>query len=447
MESNNTRFALTVLLLSAVVMVASASADSGYGKSQLEGYMKPKPATPKEHTGYEKPDPKVPTKSVLPKEEHGAYEKTIPKIPTKPVIPKEEHGAYEKPKSKLPTKPVIPKVEHGAYEKGYPKLPTKPVIPKEEHEAYEKTGPKLPTKPVIPKQDPKSYEKSYPKMPTTQKPLVPKVPEHRKNIAVQGLIYCKYGSKLLPLQGATARVTCLAVHKNGYESAPFSFSSCPANEKGYFLAKIPSSTLVKDDLWEITECKAFLENSPWTSCKVPEDTNGGIKGARLTFSRHLNSNGYCLSSVGCYCVTVTTSPYCHQWHGSGCHVSVVIELVVGLRLMALSRKFLLSIVPTAGIMNLNDRLKVYVDDQTAVKEDNPPTQLMKKEGKHTEDELVKKHEIPLVQSIEDSEKDVTLTNEVIECMQEEPTPEAKRSVTRRLKKIWRKITRFYAKIG
>ncbi|KAF5820337.1 hypothetical protein HanXRQr2_Chr01g0001081 [Helianthus annuus] len=229
-----------------MVLFASVSADGGYGKSQLEGYMPPKPATPKEQTGYEKPNPKLPTK---------------PKMPTKPVVPKEEHGAYEKPK------------------------------------------PKLPTKPEVPKYDQKSYQNNYPKVPTTKKPLVPKVPEHPKNIAVQGLIYCKYGSKLLPIQGATARVTCLAVHKNGYESAPFSFSSCPADKKGYFLAKLPSSMLVKDDLWEITECKAFLENSPWTSCNVPEDTNGGIKGVRVTFSRHLNSSGFCLSSVGPFIYT------------------------------------------------------------------------------------------------------------------------------------------------
>ncbi|KAI3682766.1 hypothetical protein L1987_83000 [Smallanthus sonchifolius] len=52
-------------------------------------------------------------------------------------------------------------------------------------------------------------------------------------------------------------------------------------------------------------------------------------------------------------------------------------------------------------------------------------ELMNKEGKHTEDELVKKHEIPLVQSIEDSQKDVSLKNELIGCMQEELTPEAK----------------------
>ncbi|KAM0050621.1 hypothetical protein Hdeb2414_s0007g00226051 [Helianthus debilis subsp. tardiflorus] len=290
MESKGARFASIVLLSLAVVLFASVSADGGYGKSQLEGYMPPKPATPKEQTGYEKPNPKLPT---------------MPKMPTKPVVPKEEHGAYEKPKPKLPTKPEVPKYDQKSYQDNYPKVPTtkKPLVRKEEQGAYEKPKPKLPTKPEVPKYDQESYQNNYSKVPTTKKPLVPKVPEHPKNIAVQGVIYCKYGSKLLPIQGATARVTCLAVHKNGYESAPFSFSSCPADEKGYFLAKLPSSALVKDDLWEITECKAFLENSPWTSCNVPEDTNGGIKGVRVTFSRHLNSNGFCLSSVGPFIYT------------------------------------------------------------------------------------------------------------------------------------------------
>ncbi|KAJ0734958.1 hypothetical protein HanPI659440_Chr11g0426331 [Helianthus annuus] len=220
MEANTAWFGSILLLLSAFAMLASASADIGYGKSQLEGYVPPKTTTPKEHVAYEKPNPKVPTKPVTPKGEYVSYKKTDPKLSSKPVIP------------------------------------------------------------------------------THEKPLVPKVPKHPKNIAVQGLIYCINGSKLIPLKGATAKVTCLAVRKNGYGSTSFSFSSCPADEKGYFLAKIQSSKALKDDAWEITECKAFLEKSPWASCKVPEDINGGLTGARLTFSRHLNHDGYCLSSVG-----------------------------------------------------------------------------------------------------------------------------------------------------
>ncbi|XP_023762600.1 protein PELPK1 [Lactuca sativa] len=341
MEAITLKFASVVLFLSMITLFFVASADSSYGKPQLNEHLPPKPVIPKEeHGAYEKSNPKIPTKAVIPKEEFGAYKKSNPKVPTKPMIPKKEYGAdekinpkvptkpvipkdehigtYEKRNPKLPTKPVIPKEEHGAYGKGIPKIPTKPVItkaehgaygknnpklpkelviPKEEHGGYGKNNPKIPTpKPLIPKEEHGAYGKINPKIPTPEKPKLPKVSEHLTNIAVQGLIYCKYGSKLIPLKGATVRVTCLAVHKNGYESAPFSFSSCPTDVKGYFLAKISSSELLKNNLWEVTECKSFLENSPWPGCKVPEDTNGGITGAQLTFSRMLN--GYSLSSVG-----------------------------------------------------------------------------------------------------------------------------------------------------
>ncbi|KAL4588284.1 hypothetical protein LXL04_001167 [Taraxacum kok-saghyz] len=295
MKAMTSKYVLFLAMITLLVVVV-VSADSSYGKTQVEGLLPPKD----EHGAYKKSEPKIPTtttKPVIPtKEEHGGYKKSNPKIPTKPMIPKEEYGKSKKPKipaakpvipkldheKSSPKIPMIPKEEHGGYKKENPKTPTKPVIPKEEH----RLSPKIPTEPVIPKEEHGA----------NGKPVVPKVAEHPNNIAVQGLIYCKYGSKLIPLKGATVRVTCLGVHKNGHESAPFSFSSCPADVKGYFLAKIASSELLKQDLWEVKECKSFLENSPWTGCKVPEDTNGGITGAHLTFTRMLN--GYSLSSVG-----------------------------------------------------------------------------------------------------------------------------------------------------
>ncbi|KAJ0734959.1 hypothetical protein HanPI659440_Chr11g0426341 [Helianthus annuus] len=107
----------------------------------------------------------------------------------------------------------------------------------------------------------------------------------------------------------------------------------------------------------------------------------------------------------------------------------------------------------ACVMN---RLKEAVDDQTAAKEDAPPSQLINKEEKGkettqeveeqvtidgesanvemiTEHELVKKDEIPHVESVkedEDSEEDVMVKAELSSgvsssSMQEEPTPEAK----------------------
>ncbi|XP_071689236.1 protein SEED AND ROOT HAIR PROTECTIVE PROTEIN-like [Rutidosis leptorrhynchoides] len=126
---------------------------------------------------------------------------------------------------------------------------------------------------------------AYAVAPSTKHEIPYKVSEKEtpKPIAVQGLIYCKSGSKLIPLKGATARVTCLAKNHNGLELAPFSVSSCPADDKGYFLAKLspPSTNYVKKAKWELKDCKVFLEKSPMEQCKVPLDINGGIKGAHI----------------------------------------------------------------------------------------------------------------------------------------------------------------------
>ncbi|KAL3717641.1 hypothetical protein ACJRO7_009130 [Eucalyptus globulus] len=103
------------------------------------------------------------------------------------------------------------------------------------------------------------------------------------DIGIQGVIYCKSGSKLVPLQGARVRVTCLAVDKRGYETAPFCILSRPTDANGYFLATLSPSE-VEDD-WKLTHCKAFLEPSPSEICKVPTDVNKGITGARLSSYR------------------------------------------------------------------------------------------------------------------------------------------------------------------
>ncbi|XP_076908911.1 protein SEED AND ROOT HAIR PROTECTIVE PROTEIN-like [Bidens hawaiensis] len=107
-----------------------------------------------------------------------------------------------------------------------------------------------------------------------------------KPIAIQGLIYCKSGSELIPLKGATARVTCLARNHMGLELAPFSVSSCPADDMGYFLAKLspPVTKYFKNVKWELKECKAYLEKSPLEECKVPLDINGGVTGVHIISS-------------------------------------------------------------------------------------------------------------------------------------------------------------------
>ncbi|XP_057472737.1 proline-rich protein 3-like [Actinidia eriantha] len=123
---------------------------------------------------------------------------------------------------------------------------------------------------------------------------------------IQGLIYCKSGAKLIPLEGALARITCLAKDKNGYESAPFSVLSHPTDAKGYFLATVSPSEL--KDACKLTECKAFLEKSPLESCNVPTDVNNGIRGASLSPYHLLEDKNMKLSSVGPFVYTPKPKP-------------------------------------------------------------------------------------------------------------------------------------------
>ncbi|XP_059663463.1 protein SEED AND ROOT HAIR PROTECTIVE PROTEIN-like [Cornus florida] len=121
-------------------------------------------------------------------------------------------------------------------------------------------------------------------------------------IGIQGIIYCKSGSKLIPLQGAVARVTCLAVDQHGYKPAPITILSCPTDAKGYFLATLSPSQL------EVKECKAFLENSPLETCKVPTDINKGISGALLPSPQLLSDKHMKLFSVGPFVYTSKSKP-------------------------------------------------------------------------------------------------------------------------------------------
>ncbi|KAL5721381.1 hypothetical protein ACHQM5_005033 [Ranunculus cassubicifolius] len=124
--------------------------------------------------------------------------------------------------------------------------------------------------------------------PTVQKPI-----ETYKSVGVQGIIYCKSGTKVLPLQGAVARITCTAKNKNGYESDPFTVLSKPTDKKGYFLARLPiSSTVFK--------CKAFLHSSPCKTCNVATDINQGLSGSLVYSSYYhiLHDNKMKLYSVG-----------------------------------------------------------------------------------------------------------------------------------------------------
>ncbi|KAK9282569.1 hypothetical protein L1049_005490 [Liquidambar formosana] len=126
-------------------------------------------------------------------------------------------------------------------------------------------------------------------------------------MGIQGLVYCKSGPKLIPLEGAVARITCLAVDENGYEKAPFSIMSEASDKKGYFFATWSPSDELEDN-WKLAECKAFLEDSPLETCKVPTDVNEGISGAPLASYRLLNHNNMNLYSVGPFFYTSQPGP-------------------------------------------------------------------------------------------------------------------------------------------
>ncbi|XAR60480.1 hypothetical protein NMG60_11033881 [Bertholletia excelsa] len=138
------------------------------------------------------------------------------------------------------------------------------------------------------------------KKPETQVKLLPSV------LGIQGLIYCKSGSKLIPLQGAVAPVTCLATAPNGYESAPFSFLSSPTDSKGYFFSTVSRHEV--EDGRNLTGYKACLGKSPLEACKIPTDVNKGITGGLLSSYRILKDKNVKFYSAGPFLCTTETKP-------------------------------------------------------------------------------------------------------------------------------------------
>ncbi|KAB2022361.1 hypothetical protein ERO13_D07G187250v2, partial [Gossypium hirsutum] len=116
-------------------------------------------------------------------------------------------------------------------------------------------------------------------------------------IAIEGFILCKSGPKNNPKSaGGVARITCLAVDENGYQTAPFSILSKPVDSKGYYFATLYPNELNHNKL-KLAECKAFLEKSPLETCKVATDVNKGITGAPLSYRRLLDNKKMTLYSV------------------------------------------------------------------------------------------------------------------------------------------------------
>ncbi|CAK9310120.1 unnamed protein product [Citrullus colocynthis] len=116
-------------------------------------------------------------------------------------------------------------------------------------------------------------------------------------IAVEGVVSCKNGTKYHPLKGIVARITCMALNEKGKEMAPFSFSSLPSDEHGYFLATLSAFKL--KDKAKVTQCKAFLPpSSPCEDCKYLTNFNNGVIGALFRSFRILTHKKMKLYSVG-----------------------------------------------------------------------------------------------------------------------------------------------------
>ncbi|KAK7392289.1 hypothetical protein VNO78_20723 [Psophocarpus tetragonolobus] len=103
------------------------------------------------------------------------------------------------------------------------------------------------------------------------------------NIGIQGIVYCKSASKIIPLEGALTRITCEIVDEEGFELTPFSFLSEATNSKGYFLATLCPQEVEEKGV--VKECRVFLDASPLNNCSYPMDVNKGISGAVLRSHR------------------------------------------------------------------------------------------------------------------------------------------------------------------
>ncbi|GMP87587.1 hypothetical protein CsSME_00039901 [Camellia sinensis var. sinensis] len=194
-----------------------------------------------------------------------------------------------------------------------PKPKTIPYVPKPKVEkpmmgyAYASPKPMLEkpkTIPYVPKRELEEPKIGYAPKSKLEKPkiipLVPK-PELKKPTT-----YTRLSSFFHYVVGALARITCQAVNKNGYESAPFSVLSHPINSEGYFSTTVSPYEL--EDAWKLTECKVLLEKSPLETCKVPADVNKGISGAPLSSFRLLKDENIKLYSVGPFFYTSEPKP-------------------------------------------------------------------------------------------------------------------------------------------
>ncbi|KAM6558329.1 hypothetical protein CsatA_027568 [Cannabis sativa] len=180
--------------------------------------------------------------------------------------------------------------------------PTKPNYAQPEG-IKKKTNNYAPSKPVYHDQKPKeiptksNYKGASPVPQQENKSTLPIT-----TIAVQGLVLCKQGLKYFPIQGAVAKIICIAECEEGYKTKTLSILSGASDAKGYFYATLLSpSTLIGDhinNIWNLKECKAYLDHSPLESCNIPTNVNDGIHGHLLSSYNVLKHTSTKLFSVG-----------------------------------------------------------------------------------------------------------------------------------------------------
>ncbi|RZC82124.1 hypothetical protein C5167_044910 [Papaver somniferum] len=180
--------------------------------------------------------------------------------------------------------PKVPEVEH-------PEVPSVP----EAEKPYVSTAPKVekPYVPAVPEAE-KPYVPTAPKVEKPYVPTTPKVPTP-KNYAVQGLVYCQSGAERIPIEGVVTKVVCFAADL----VSQLLVVTSKTDNKGYFYTPLDVSSII----YQVFQCKVYLDTCPMTICSHPTDINNGVTGALLSLNYHSLPNNKNLYSVGPFVYT------------------------------------------------------------------------------------------------------------------------------------------------
>ncbi|KAI3883918.1 hypothetical protein MKX03_017381 [Papaver bracteatum] len=211
----------------------------------------------------------------------------LPKLPeVKPYVP-----AAPKPYVPAAPKPAYPQVPY------VPAAP-KPYVPAAPKPAY----PQVPSVPAAPKPyvpaAPKPAYPQVPYVPTVPKVKNPYVPSPPKNYAVQGLVYCQFGAERTPIKGVVTKVVCFAAD---LVSQLLTITST-TDAHGYFYTPLDVSSII----YQVFQCKVYLDTCPMTTCSKPTNINNGVSGALLSINYQSLPNNKNLLSVGPFFYTPET---------------------------------------------------------------------------------------------------------------------------------------------